>query len=380
MRHDGPETQGGADHQDYREQRGVEGQIWMWLDELISRIGSLDEAAMRAARARQQSLTKPRGSLGRLEDLSIQIAGITGQALPALDRKVVITMAGDHGVVAESVSAYPQAVTAQMVENFRVGGAAINVLARVVGARLSVVDVGVAAEVQPGGGVFSDKVAAGTANMTRGPAMTRGQALQAMKAGAGAVEAELARGLDVLAVGEMGIGNTASAAAVAAVLIGRSPKELIGRGTGVDDSGLLRKVEAVTRAIEVNQPAVDDPLDVLAKVGGFELAGIAGATLAAAAHRRPVVVDGYPATAGVMAAAAMAPAVRPFLIAAHRSQEKGHQIMLDWLGLRPLLDLGMRLGEGTGAVLGMFLAEAACRTLCEMATFDEAGVSTGGAS
>jgi nicotinate-nucleotide--dimethylbenzimidazole phosphoribosyltransferase len=349
----------------------------MWLDELISRIGSLDEEAMRAARTRQQFLSKPRGSLGRLEDLSIQIAGITGKALPALDRKVVVAMAGDHGIVAEGVSAYPQAVTSQMVENFRVGGAAINVLVRLVGARLIVVDVGVVAEVRAGGGMVSEKVAAGTGNMTRGPAMTREQALQAMKVGAGAVEAELDRGLDVLALGEMGIGNTASAAAVAAVLMGRAPAELIGRGTGVDDSGLLRKVEAVTRAIEVNRPAADDPLDVLAKVGGFEIAGIAGATLAAAAHRRPVVVDGYPATAAIMAAAAMAPALRPFLIAAHRSEEKGHQIMLDWLGLRPLLDLGMRLGEGTGAVLGMFLAEAACRTLCEMATFEEAGVSTG---
>jgi nicotinate-nucleotide--dimethylbenzimidazole phosphoribosyltransferase len=349
----------------------------MWLDELISRIGSLDKEAMRAARTRQQLLTKPKGSLGRLEDLSIQIAGITGKALPSLDRKVVVVMAGDHGIVAEGVSAYPQVVTAQMVENFRVGGAAINVLARLAGARLTVVDVGVATAISAGGGVTSEKVAAGTANMTRGPAMTREQTLLAMKAGAAAVEAELAHGLDVLAVGEMGIGNTASAAAVAAVLTGRSPAELIGRGTGVDDAGLSRKVDAVRRAIEVNRPAQDDPLDVLAKLGGIELAAIAGATLAAAVHRRPVMVDGYPATAGVMAAAAMAPTLRPFLIAAHRSEEKGHQIMLDWLGLRPLLDLGMRLGEGTGAVLGMFLAEAACRTLCEMTTLEEAGVSKG---
>lgn len=349
----------------------------MWLDELISRIGSLDKEAMRAARTRQQLLTKPKGSLGRLEDLSIQIAGITGKALPSLDRKVVVVMAGDHGIVAEGVSAYPQVVTAQMVENFRLGGAAINVLARLAGARLTVVDVGVATAISTGGGVVSEKVAAGTANMTRGPAMTREQTLRAMKAGAAAVEAELAHGLDVLAVGEMGIGNTASAAAVAAVLTGRDAAELIGRGTGVDDAGLSRKVEAVRRAIEVNRPAKDDPLDVLAKLGGIELAAIAGAALAAAAHRRPVMVDGYPATAGVMAAAAMVPALRPFLIAAHRSEEKGHQIMLDWLGLRPLLDLGMRLGEGTGAVLGMFLAEAACRTLCEMATLEEAGVSKG---
>jgi nicotinate-nucleotide--dimethylbenzimidazole phosphoribosyltransferase len=348
----------------------------MWLDELINRIGPLDEGAMQAARERQDSLTKPRGSLGRLETLSIEIAGMTGRSLPKLEDRVVIIMAGDHGVVAEGVSAYPQAVTAQMLANFCNGGAAINVLARQLGARLVVVDIGVSSDVPTNGPLIGRKVATGTGNMVLGPAMSRGQALHALQTGSEVFEAELARGLDILALGEMGIGNTTSAAAIASCLTGRSPEELVGRGTGVDSVGLRGKVEAVERATAVNRPDARDPIDVLAKVGGFEIAGLAGAALSAAAHRRPVMVDGFPATAAAMVAVAMAPRLRPFLIAAHRSEEKGHTIMLDWLGLRPLLDLGMRLGEGTGAVFGMTLADAACRTLSEMATFEQAGVSS----
>ena len=349
----------------------------MWLDDLLQTIPLPDREAIRSAQARQLILTKPAGSLGRLEDLAIQIAGITGNAIPKLTHKVVVTIAGDHGIVAEGVSAYPQDVTTQMLANFQSGGAAINVLANLVGARLVVVDVGASKELPNLKRVIDKKVSLGTANMTRGPAMSTEQALQAMKAGVDVVEAELKKGLDALALGEMGIGNTESAAAIAAILTGRDPSDLIGRGTGVDDAGLAKKVVAVRRAIEVNSPIATDPLDVLAKVGGFELAALAGATLAAAKHRRPVIVDGYPATAAVMIAAALAPRLRPFLIASHLSQENGHRIMLDWLGLNPLFDLGMRLGEGTGAVLGMFFAEAACRLLGEMATFQEAGVSTG---
>ena len=347
----------------------------MPIDKLISQIPPLDEAAMSAARARQDTLTKPRGSLGRVETLSIQLAGITGNPRPQLQHKVILTMAGDHGVVAEGVSAYPQEVTPQMVANFLHGGAAINVLARHVGARVVVVDLGVAAELESHAGLVEKKVARGTANIARGPAMSRDQAVQALLAGAEVAEAEIARGLDILGTGDMGIGNTTPSAAIAAAMTGRSPAEIVGRGTGVDDAGLARKVAAVQRALTANRPDPADAVDVLAKVGGFEIGGLAGAMLAAAAQRKPVVVDGFISTAAAMIAVGLAPEARSYLIPAHRSQERGHRLMLDWLGLEPLLDLDLRLGEGTGAAFGISLAEAACKILNEMATFSEAGVS-----
>lgn len=330
---------------------------------------------MDAARARQDTLTKPRGSLGRLEALSVQLAGIFGDPRPRIRHKVIVTMAGDHGVVAEGVSAYPQAVTAQMMDNFLRGGAAINVLARHVGARVVIVDMGVAADVDPHPDLVVKKVARGTSNLARGPAMTRQQASRALMAGAEVVGAELAQGLDVLGVGEMGIGNTTPAAAIAAALIGCPAAEVVGRGTGVDDAGLGRKVMAVENALSVNQPDPADALDVLTKVGGFEIGGIAGAMLAAAAHRRPVMVDGFISTAAAMIAVGLAPEMKSYLVAAHRSQEHGHGRMLEWLGLEPLLELDMRLGEGTGAALGMSLVETACKILDEMATFGEAGIA-----
>jgi nicotinate-nucleotide--dimethylbenzimidazole phosphoribosyltransferase len=347
----------------------------MQLEDVIARIAPLDEPAMAAARARQDTLTKPRGSLGRLESLSIQLAGILGQPLPEIRHKVIVTMAGNHGVVAEGVSAYPQEVTPQMVINFLDGGAAINVLARHVGARVVVVDVGVAAALEPHPDLVEAKVAPGSGNIARGPAMSREQALQAIMVGVEVVEAELARGLDILGVGDMGIGNTTPSAAIAAALTGRPAAEFVGRGTGVDDAGLARKVDAVQRALLVNRPDPADALDVLAKVGGFEIGGLAGATLAAAAHRRPVMVDGFISTAAAMIAVDLAPQARPYLIAAHRSPERGHTVMLDWLELEPLLHLEMRLGEGTGAALGISLVEAACKLLRDMATFGEAGVA-----
>lgn len=347
----------------------------MELKELVSRIQGLDESAMAAARARQDTLTKPQGSLGRLEELSIQLAGVMATPIPQVLHKVIVTMAGDHGVVAEGVSAYPQAVTAQMVYNFLRGGAGINVLGRHVGARVVVVDMGVSAALGLHPGLVDKKVACGAGNIATGPAMTREQAIKAVTAGAEVVEAELARGLDILALGDMGIGNTTPSAAIAAALAGRPPADVVGRGTGVDDAGLARKVAAVQRALAVNRPDPGDALDVLVKVGGFEIGGLAGAALAAAAHRRPVVLDGYITTAAAMVAVALAPGVRPFLIASHRSQEPGHRIMLEWLRLKPLLDLDLRLGEGTGAALGIFLAEAACKVLREMSTFQEAGVA-----
>jgi len=347
----------------------------MQLEDIIAKITSPDESAMAEARARQDVLTKPQGSLGRLETLSIQLAGIFGQPLPHIQHKVIVTMAGDHGVVAEGVSAYPQEVTPQMVLNFLGGGAAINVLARHVGARVVVVDMGVAAEMEPHPDLVVKKIAPGSGNIAVGPAMSREQAAAALVAGAEVVEAEWERGLDIVGVGDMGIGNTTPSAAIAAAMTGHPPAEIVGRGTGVDDAGLARKVAAVERALQVNRPDPADALDVLAKVGGFEIGGLAGAILAAAAHRRPVMVDGFISTAAAMVAVGLAPQVRPYLIAAHRSQERGHHIMLDWLELEPLLDLDLRLGEGTGAALGISLAEAACKILREMATFGEAGVS-----
>ena len=345
------------------------------LVDIIARIGPLDQEAMAAARARQERLTKPPGSLGRLESLSIQVAGITGQALPRSGEKVVVVMAGDHGVVAEGVSAFPAEVTPQMVGNFLRGGAAINVLARQVGARVVVADLGVAAPLEPHPGLVIKKIACGTGNIARGPAMSREQAVMALQAGAEVALAEIELGMGILATGDMGIGNTTPSAAIAAAFTGEPAGELAGRGTGVDDAGLLRKVQAVERALEVNRPDPADALDVLSKVGGFEIGGLAGAILAAAACRRPVVIDGFISTAAAMLAVGLCPQVKDYLIAGHRSQERGHRRMLAWLGLEPLLDLDLRLGEGTGAVLAMQLVEAACKTLCEMATFDEAGVA-----
>jgi nicotinate-nucleotide--dimethylbenzimidazole phosphoribosyltransferase len=346
----------------------------MTIEHLITRIQPLDQEAMAAARARQDMLTKPQGSLGRLESLSIQLAGITGQARPRIEHKVVTVMAGDHGVVAEGVSAFPQEVTPQMVLNFLYGGAAINVLAKHVGARVVIVDMGVAAEMQAHPQLVSRRVAAGTANIARGPAMTHDQAEQSILSGAEVVEAEIARGLDILATGDMGIGNTTPSAAIACAVTGRTPSEIVGRGTGVDNDGLKRKVQAVEDALRINRPNPNDGLELLSKVGGFEIGGLAGAILGAAAHRRPVVIDGFISTAAAIIAVTLAPQVREYLIAAHCSQELGHRLMMDWLGVAPLLDMHMRLGEGTGAALAMSVVEASCKILDEMATFGEAGV------
>ncbi len=347
----------------------------MDLPSIISKITPLDEKAMQAARDRQNILTKPQGSLGRLEDLSLQLAGISGTAIPSIRNKVIITMAGDHGVVADGVSAYPQEVTYQMVLNFLNGGAAINVLAREIGARVIVVDMGVAAQLEPRPGLISKKIGPGTGNIARGPAMTIQQAEEFVLAGIEIVEAEIKRGCDIVGTGDMGIGNTTPSAAIAAVLTGQAPAKIAGRGTGIDDTGLKRKVVAIERALAVNQPDPHDGLDILAKVGGFEIGGLAGVILGAAANHKPVMVDGFISTAAAMLAVVLAPSVRPYLIAAHRSKEYGHGLMLDWLQVKPLFDLDMRLGEGTGAALGIMVAEAACKILAEMATFGEAGVS-----
>jgi len=345
------------------------------LNEITRGIGPLDQAAIQAARARQDVLTKPHGSLGRLEEISMQLAGITGNSMPQVREKVVVIMAGDHGVVEEGVSAYPQEVTAQMVLNFLRGGAAISVLARQAGARIRTVDMGIAADIPLEPGLQVRKIGHGTRNLAMGPAMSREQALESVLTGADLIEDEIRAGADLIATGDMGIGNTTAAAAVAAALTGRSAEELAGRGTGIDDDGLGRKVSAIRRGLDVNRPDARDGLDVLSKVGGFEIGGLAGVILGAAAHRRPVVIDGYISTAAAMIAVSLTPAARDYLIAAHVSAERGHRTMLEWLHLEPLLNLNMRLGEGTGAALAMMLVEAACRVLAEMATFDEAGVT-----
>jgi nicotinate-nucleotide--dimethylbenzimidazole phosphoribosyltransferase len=331
--------------------------------------------AMRQAQARQNTLTKPQGSLGRLEELSIQVAGITGQARPRIKDKVIVTMAGDHGVGAEGVSAYPPEVTVQMVYNFLRGGAGINVLARHVGARVVVVDMGVAGELELHPNLVNRKVAFGTRNMAQGPTMSRDQAIQAIEAGIGVVEQELAKGMDIVGVGDMGIGNTTPSSAITAVITGAPVEEVTGRGTGIDDEQLQHKIEVIERALELNQPDPDDPLDVLAKMGGFEIGGIAGVILGAAAHHIPIVLDGFISGAGALIAAGLAPQVKDYMIAAHQSVEIGHRLILDRLGLNPLFDLGLRLGEGTGAALGISIVEAGVKILDEMATFGEAGVS-----
>jgi len=347
----------------------------MSIEEIVSRIKPLDQSAMSSARDRQNMLTKPQGSLGRLESLSIQIAGITGQARPQIQHKVVTVMAGDHGVVAEGVSAFPQEVTPQMVLNFLYGGAAINVLSKHVGARVVIVDMGVAVAMDAHPQLISRRVGSGTGNIAKGPAMTRTQAAESILSGVEIVEAEIAQGLDILATGDMGIGNTTPSAAIACVVTKKSASEIVGRGTGVNDEGLRRKILAVENALKVNQPDTKDGLDILSKVGGFEIGGLAGAILGAAANRRPIVIDGFISTAAAIIAATIAPQVKDYLIAAHCSQELGHRLMMEWLGVTPLLDMNMRLGEGTGAALAMSLVEASCKILDEMATFGEAGVS-----
>ncbi len=345
------------------------------LSSTIEKIRPLDGDAVAQAGARQDQLTKPQGSLGRLEELSLKLAGIQGKPLPQIKHKAIITMAGDHGVVAEGVSLWPQEVTAQMVYNFLGGGAAINVLARQVGARVIVVDMGVAADLAPDAQLLSRKVAPGTGNISRGPAMTTEQAIKAVETGIEIVAAEVARGLDIVGTGDMGIGNTTASSAICAVITGRPVAEVTGRGTGVAGKQLAHKREVVKKALDVNRPDPRQPLDVLAKVGGFEIGGLAGVMLAAAAHRIPVVIDGFISGAAALIATALVPEVVDFLIAGHVSAEAGHRVLLRHLGLKPLLDLDMRLGEGTGAALGIFLAEAAARVLAEMPTFAEAGVS-----
>ena len=331
---------------------------------------------MQRAAARQMALTKPPGSLGRLEDLSVRLAGIFGVDRPVIRGKAVIVAAGDHGVVAQGVTGYPQAVTAQMARNFLAGGAAISVMARLGGVRQIVVDAGIASARLPNHpDLRTLRVGRGTADMSRGPAMTRSQAVLCIEAGAALAAEVAASGADLIATGDMGIGNTTPSSAITAVMTGMPPDETTGEGTGRSPEELRRKAAVVSRALEVNAPDPGDPIDVLAKVGGFEIGVLAGVVLGAACERRAIVLDGFISGAAALIAHGLRPAARDYMIASHRSAEKGHRAVLSHLGLDPLLDLGMRLGEGTGAVLAMGIIEAAAACLTGMATFGEAGVA-----
>jgi nicotinate-nucleotide--dimethylbenzimidazole phosphoribosyltransferase len=353
------------------------------LQAAIDRIGPLDGVASGAAAAHLDRLTKPPGSLGRLEELVIQLAAITGQVAPTFDRRAIVVAAADHGVTAQGVSAYPSAVTAQMVANFVAGGAAINVLARMARADVLVLDVGVASAVtvepskpnQPGGRLLTRRIRLGTADLSVGPAMSRDEAIAAIDIGLEMASQLVGDGVRMVGLGEMGIGNTTAASSIVAIITGRPPSEVTGRGTGIDDPGWRHKIAVIERALDVNRLDPADPIGVLAAVGGLEIGVLAGFALGAAAERIPVIVDGFITSAAALIAARLCPALAPRLIAAHRSVEPGHTVVLDELHIRPLLDLDLRLGEGTGTALAMILVDAAVHVRDEMATFESAGVA-----
>ena len=345
-----------------------------------SLVGPADAACASAAQRAMDEKTKPRGSLGRLESIASRVAGIRHMAAPGPAPSVVIVVAADHGFAAESVSAYPQEVTAQMVRNFAAEGAAVCVLARRAGARLVVVDAGVVSELGDLPGVVSRRIGPGTANATRGPAMSTEQAFDALAVGIDLVRELAADGAGLVGIGEMGIANSTSSAALVAALLPVEPSVVCGRGTGVDDEGFARKVDAVRRALAANADAVGigEPVGILAAVGGFEIGVLAGTMLGAASVRIPILLDGFITAAAALVAARIAPSCTESMLASHRSTEPGHAVVLDTLGLEPILDLGMRLGEGSGAALAIPIVNASLGLLEEMATFQDASVTDSG--
>jgi len=346
------------------------------LETTVAAVRPADPQAMAAARELQGRLTKPAGSLGALEDLSVRLAGLAGVVPPPLPAPAAVAVfAGDHGVHAQRVTPWPQEVTAQMVANFRAGGAVVNAFARQAGAEVTVVDVGVAIPQAAGPGLIDANVRRGTRDMTVEPALTRAEARAAIEAGIRIAEDLLAGGAKCLLTGDMGIANTTPAAALIAAFTGAGAAAATGRGTGIDDVMYAHKIAVVTAALERHAPDPADPLGVLAAVGGLEHAALAGFILAAAAHRVPVIIDGVIAVSAALTAAAFAPDAVAAMVAGHRSAEPGATVALTHLGLEPLLDLGMRLGEGSGAVLALPVVAAAVRVLHEVATFDAAGVS-----
>lgn len=345
------------------------------ITETIQAIEKIDNSLREKTQKRLDNLTKPQGSLGRLEELAMRIVEITKNENPPVRKKVIFTLAADHGVVKEGVSAFPQKATAQMVYNFLRRGAGINVLAEHTGTRVVVVDMGVAEELKDKNAELKvKKISLGTKNMTEGPAMSKEQALRAIEAGIEVFEEELANGIDIIGTGEMGIANTTASSAIAAVITGKPVEEVTGRGTGINDKALEHKVEVIKKSIEVNRPDGKDAVDVLHKTGGFEIGGLAGVILAAASNRVPVIIDGFISGAAALIAYRLEPRVKDYMIAAHYSVEQGHKIILDYIGLKPLLDLDLRLGEGTGAALAMNIVEASVKILTRMATFQSASV------
>ena len=343
--------------------------------ETIERIRPVDPDWIEQARQRQLQLTKPPGSLGRLEEVANRMAAIQATLSPAVERARIILFAADHGVCEEGVNPYPQAVTAQMVLNFLHGGAAINSLARVAAVELEIVDAGVATAIPAADGLIRRPVGPGTRNFCREAAMTGGQAAAALALGMERAAQAVADGCTLLGIGEMGIGNTTSASALASAMTGMEPRAVIGRGTGADDGCMARKLSAVERALSLHRAQLSDPMELLARLGGFEVAAMSGACLGAAANRCAVLVDGFIATAAAALAVRVRETVRDYLIPAHRSTEPGHAPLLEILGHRPLLDLEMRLGEGTGAAIAVPLVRAAVEAFTRMATFASAGVS-----
>lgn len=342
---------------------------------ILNQIKPLEKEWEDRAQAHLDRLTKPPGSLGRLEAIATWYVQVTGKFPPLAPKKMLYVFAADHGVVDEGVSAYPKAVTAQMVWNFLNGGAAINVLARHAGVAVRVVDMGVDADFKALPGLIQHKLGPGTQNMSKGPAMTREMAIDAILIGVGLAKEAVRDGATLLGTGEMGIGNTTASSAITALLTHSEIEAVTGRGTGIRDETLLLKQVVIRLAISKNEPKCSDPIDVLHKVGGFEIGGMVGLILGAAVHRIPVVIDGFISTAAALIATALVPDVKGYLLASHQSLEPGHQIALQHLGLSPILDLDLRLGEGTGAVLGMGMVDAAIKIMNEMATFDQAGVS-----
>lgn len=343
------------------------------LQAVLNTIKPVDKTMIAEVQARLNCQTKPKGSLGRLEEFARRFVAITGRE--DIRKKVVFTFAGDHGITDEGVSAFPKEVTPQMVLNFVSGGAAINALANHAGAEVIVVDMGVDYDFGAVAGLLNKKIAKGTANFAKGPAMSRKEAIAALETGIELAFSSRDAGIDLLGTGDMGIGNTTPSAAIAAILTGRSVEEVTFRGTGIDDPTLTHKIAVIKAGIARNQPDKNDPIDVLAKVGGFEIGGIAGLILGAAAAGIPVVVDGFISTAGALIASELHPHVKEYIFCAHQSVEIGHRHMLTMLGQKPMLDLEMRLGEGTGAALAMTLIEASLRGLREIRTFEQAGVA-----
>jgi len=347
------------------------------LQQTLSKIFPVDQTLLVEAQNKLDNKTKPLGSLGRLEEFACRFAAISGSLTPDAGKKMIFTFAGDHGVVEEGISAFPKEVTPQMVLNFLNGGAGVNVLARHSGAEVRVVDIGVDYDFGAAPGLIRKKIARGTRNFTSGPAMTMDETLAAIGVGIEMADFARSESVSMIGTGEMGIGNTTPSSAIIAALSGKTVGEVTHRGTGISDRTLANKIRVIEQGLALNRPDPSDPLDVLAKVGGLEIAGIAGLVLGAAANRIPVVIDGFISTAGALIAAELHPSVKDFIFAAHQSVEIGHRYMLERIGAKPILDLGMRLGEGTGAALAMMLIEAGVKILNEMATFQQAGVSEG---